>query len=143
MQQNTDHVLYLFGAGASAHAIPVINEMPDDMKRVAYQLQKWCEKAPSKLEKIVKERKEEIFTSLYELANTINSENENREIPITVDRYIKNLEGNDDSTKSRSTLATYFLLRQFFNDDQNVEDKRYKKWLKKITRDEKQAEFAK
>ena len=72
---NNSHVLYLFGAGASANAIPVADKLPDDMGDVACELEKWYKKAPPQLQEVVEGRKEEVCKALLrELANTINVE---------------------------------------------------------------------
>ena len=41
MGQDKEHVLYLFGAGASANAVPVVDKLSHDMKKVARKLEKW------------------------------------------------------------------------------------------------------
>ena len=82
MQQDAEsHVLYLFGAGASVNAIPVVDGIPDDMRKVASELEKWHkEHQILDLEEYVTA----IFEALDELADTVkNSGNE-----LTVDGYI-------------------------------------------------------
>ena len=67
-----NHVLYLFGAGASANAIPVVDGIPGDMKKVADELEEWYKEHQSQIkEEKTAERVREIHTALRELADTV------------------------------------------------------------------------
>ena len=141
-----NHVLYLFGAGASAKAIPVVHGLPGDMKKIADRLKEWGLNIPQVSPEII-ERAEIICTDLHELADTINEVEKSQGIKCTVDDYMSHLEkkpyGQAKYQKSKSTLATYFLLKQFFNTDKPIQlDERYGDWLRNIVPDRKQEKFA-
>ena len=146
MQENNRHVLYLFGAGASVNAIPVIDEIPDDMKDVANKLQQWHEKHEDQIEEKIKEKIKNICKALDELADAVNKENS-----ITVDQYISSLynhgkidsEAREKCKKSRNTLALYILLRQFFQAHEKTKmEGRYGDWLRETAKDCLQKDFA-
>ena len=118
-QAPEDQVLYLFGAGASANAIPVINGIPDDMKEVADKLEEWHKEHEHKIEyKSIKERVKIIVSSLRELAVTVKGSGNG----LTVDEYISSLEkgsdinptSHDECQKSKNTLATYLFIKAIF-----------------------------
>ena len=52
------HVLYLFGAGASAEAIPVAKKLPKDMKKIAGKLKKWHQNIPQVSPEIIARARE-------------------------------------------------------------------------------------
>ena len=141
-----NHVLYLFGAGASANAIPVVDGIPDDMKKVADELEEWYKEHQSEIRE--EKRVREIQTALRELADTVK----NSERGITVDEHISRLYNNrrinpssgEQYKERKGILATYILLRQFFNAHEDIKmDWRYGDWLREIAGDGKRAEFAK
>ena len=166
-----DHVLYLFGAGASAKTIPVVNDIPDDMKKVADKLREWYGEHQHLLgEEQERERIESIHKALDELADAVKNfgnrpgaitvneladavkNSGNRPEAITVDEYISSLynhgkinpESREKCEKSRSTLSAYILLKQIFQTDQDIKmDWRYGDWLREIVGGGMQAEFAK
>ena len=144
---NESHVLYLFGAGASAEAIPVVDDLPKDMKKIAGRLTEWHEN--HRLPSEIKERARIICTNLKDLANTVNEVKKSQGIECTVDKYISSLSKKQSVKaqvkyeKSKNTLATYILLRQFFNTDEHIQiDERYGDWLRNVVPDREQEKFA-
>ena len=152
MEQNQDHVLYLFGAGASARALPVVDRIPHDMKEVANKLQNGD--GQIKIHEEVTKIVNPIVAALHELADAVladaDEDKKNEQVPITVDEYISDLEKGINLSKafekkykkSKNTLAIYVLLRQFFNADKTIKiEARYGDWLREIARNKDSKQF--
>ena len=147
-QAYESHVLYLFGAGASAEAIPVVHGLPEDMKKIAGRLTEWYQNTPQ-VPPEIKERAEIICIDLEDLADKVNNFKAREGIEYTVDKYISSLEKKQSTEaqvkyeKSKNTLATYILLRHFFNNDEHIQlDERYGDWLRNVVPDRKEETFA-
>ncbi len=124
-------IAYLFGAGASANALPVVNQMPQRILEMAEKLPEWdaSKNLNNGFQKVcTEEQLTQISNELRWLYDIIGDHE-------TVDTLAKKLHIKDDNksyTRLNYALAAYLVLEQYYTKP----DKRYDNFWVKLINDQ-------
>lgn len=135
MSRGIPNVTYLLGAGASAHALPVINELPSRLSLFKSLIEQRC-RYPNELDLYIEKFKPDIERFALLLISDIEWVLEELMSHSTIDTLAKRLylisSRHDDLIKLKKVLYIYFLFEQGYNDSdirkgirKEVPDKRY------------------
>ena len=112
-----ERITYLFGAGASYYALPVINELPSRIANILSR--KLFKDIKGKMEGVNKHSHDKLKTH-YELIKLIEWLQKEASKHQTVDTFAKKLfvrGDNENLIKLKIALSAYFMLEQSVDDD--------------------------